>query len=80
MSIKDRLEDVYPDHELARYSQIDSSILSKCPECGEKELEQEHEYYPENDSYVECKACGAEFDFKYENAMWIKKRSESKGN
>jgi hypothetical protein len=80
MSIKDRLEKVYPDHHLVTYSQLSNSLHSECPECGRKELEQEHQYYPEIDSYIECKGCGAEFDFKYENAMWIKKREESKGN
>lgn len=78
MSIRDRLEKVYPDHHLVTYSQLSSSLLSECPECGEKELEQEHDYYPENDSYIECKACGTEFDFKTENPMWIKKRDQSK--
>jgi DNA-directed RNA polymerase subunit RPC12/RpoP len=80
MSIRSRLESVYPDYQLVTYARISNSILSECPDCGEKELVLEHKHYPEADSFVECKSCGSRFDFKTEHNMWIKKREESKSN
>jgi len=80
MSINNRLEAVYPNHDLVTYSKLSKSIMSECPECEEKKMEVQHQYYPNPDSWVECMACGSEFDFKTETSMWIKKREESKGN
>lgn len=76
MTIKSRLEKVYPDYELVTYSKMSKSILSDCPECGKDRLELEHKHYPDPDSWVECMACGSKFDFRVDTNMWIKKREE----
>lgn len=80
MSIKSRLESVYPGYDLVSYSSLSGSVLSSCPECGEDCVEKMDEYYPDPDSWIECLNCGSRFDFRYEENLWIKKREESIDN